>query len=208
MDWVRWHDQYDDPESSLSRRLEVVKARIGMVLNLLPAGPIRVLGMCSGDGRDIFPVLAAHPRRTDVSGRLVELDETLSGRARELAPPGIEVVKGDAGDSQLYEAAAPANLVLCCGVLGNISDADVKSTIASWRFLCSPEAYVVWTRAGDEVNDLRQQVRDWVASSGFREVTWDGDPPETYGVGVAQFVAQPESFRRVRMFTFGDGGAQ
>lgn len=204
VDWVEWHKAYDNPDASLSRRLQIVRARIGEILDRLPNGPIRLLAMCSGDGRDILPVLVAHPRGRDVSGRIVELDERLVRRARKVAPPGIEIVQGDAGTSDAYQGAAPADLVMCCGVFGNVTGAEVQSTIAAWRFLCSPSAFVIWTRAGNDAHDPRPQVREWVVSAGFREVSWDGELAETYGVGVSQLVVQPEPFspgERIFQFT-------
>ena len=45
-----------------------------------------------------------------------------------------EVVIGDAGISDAYEGACPAHLVLSCGVFGNVSPQDIRSTIASWRW--------------------------------------------------------------------------
>src|SRR5512146_3126936 len=145
MDWVHWHDDYDNPDSPLSRRLGVVRMRIAEALDRAPAGPIRVVSMCAGDGRDLLPVLAAHPRGSDVSGRLVELDSRLVERARLSAPASIEVVCGDAGASDAYEGAVPVDLLLCCGVFGNITEADIRNTIECWSILCAPGATVMWT---------------------------------------------------------------
>lgn len=202
IDWVKWHEEYDDPESSRARRLGVVQRRIREFLDGAPKGKIRILGMCAGDGRDLLGVLNSHPRVQDAVGSLVELDETLARRARALAPPQIEIRCSDAGVSDAYAGACPADLVLSCGVFGNISSEDVRTTIASWRFLCTLGATIIWTRAGDSEYDPRAQVRRWVIESGFEEVAWDGEP-ETYGVGVARLAVSPEPFRQgVRMFNF------
>ena len=72
MDWIAWHKKYEDPASSLSRRLIAVRRRISEALDQFPAGRIRVASMCAGDGRDLFGILENHPRAKDVSGRLVE----------------------------------------------------------------------------------------------------------------------------------------
>lgn len=63
-DCVDWHRKYDDPDSSLPRRLRVV------------------------------------------------------------------VVCGDASVTSAYVGAVPADLVLLCGIFGNISDADIRATVA------------------------------------------------------------------------------
>src|SRR5690242_4741082 len=52
-DWVQWHRGYDDPLHPLARRLEIVVGLIRRQLDTAPAGPIRVLSLCAGDGRDL-----------------------------------------------------------------------------------------------------------------------------------------------------------
>src|SRR5512142_1447794 len=144
VDWMQWHGDYDDPDSALARRLELVRGRIVEALDRAPAGPIRVVSMCAGEGRDLLPVLQTHPRAGDVSGRLVELDPRLVERARAVAPAAIEVVCSDAGISDAYEGAVPVDLLLCCGVFGNITKADIRNTIDAWHMLCAPQATVIW----------------------------------------------------------------
>jgi hypothetical protein len=199
--WIQWHKKYDDPESHLPRRLAVVRNRIAEALDHCPPGPIRVVSMCAGDGRDLLHVLQTHPRSADVSGRLVELDPSLAERARAAAPLRIEVSCRDAGESGAYHGAVPADLLICCGVFGNISDEYIRQTINAWLMPCAPGATVIWTRAKFEA-DLRDTVREWVKNSGFKEISFDG-APEPYGVGVAQMMREPMPYRKgVRFFTF------
>ena len=47
-DWHAWHNAYDDPGSSLARRLAVVRARIADTLDAAPPGPLRAVSMCAG----------------------------------------------------------------------------------------------------------------------------------------------------------------
>jgi hypothetical protein len=200
-DWAKWHGNYDDPESTLSKRLVAVRRRIAEALDRAPGGPIRVASMCAGDGRDILGVLESHPRAGDVSGRLVEWDQRLVERARASAPPAIEVVQGDAGNSDAFEEATPVNLLLCCGVFGNITEADIRNTINSWPMLCAPEATVIWTRGAFD-DDLRPQIRAWVKQAGFEELSFDGEH-ERYGVGVAKMPRASEPYRKgVTFFRF------
>ncbi|MEQ1787321.1 MAG: SAM-dependent methyltransferase, partial [Acidimicrobiales bacterium] len=65
-DWVAWHAPYDDPGSNLARRLRWVQRRIRLALDDALPGPIRVLSLCAGQGRDLLEVLPDHPRRGDV----------------------------------------------------------------------------------------------------------------------------------------------
>jgi hypothetical protein len=75
-DWQLWHTPYDDRTSALSARLSVVQEQLSRALDRAPSGPLRLLSLCSGQGRDVLPVLAQHPRGRDVTGRLVELDRS------------------------------------------------------------------------------------------------------------------------------------
>src|SRR5271154_2837323 len=72
--WVAWHDAYDDPSSPLSARLATVQSHIEEALDRAPAGEVRVVSICAGQGRDLVGVLAGHRRRTEVRARLVEAD--------------------------------------------------------------------------------------------------------------------------------------
>lgn len=200
-DWVQWHESYANPDSTLSRRLEVVRRRIAEALDRSAAGPIRMASICAGDGRDILSVLQSHPRAGDVSGRLVEWDQRLVDRARASAPPAIEIVCGDAGNSDAYGGAVPVNLLLCCGVFGNITESDIRNTINSWPMLCARQATVIWTRGAFD-HDLRPQIREWVKSTGFEELSFDGEN-EKYGVGVAKMIRDSEPYRKgVQFFRF------
>ncbi len=201
MDWVQWHGDYDDPNSALSRRLKIVRMRSAEALDRAPAGTIHVASMCAGEGRDLLPVLQNHPRARDVVGRLVELDPRLVERARASAPATIEVVCGDAGASDVYEGAVPVDLLLCCGVFGNITEADIQTTIACWSMLCAPQATVIWTRHARQP-DLRPLIRQWVKLAGFEELSFDGTNAE-YGVGVAKMIRASQPYRRgVHFFSF------
>ena len=200
-DWISWHKQYETPDSPLAQRLAIVRQRISEALDRCPPGPIRVVSMCAGDGRDLLGVLETHPRAADVRGLLVELDASLAERAQAAAPPGIAVACRDAGESDAYAGAVPADLVLCCGVFGNISDQDIRATINAWPMLCAPGATVLWTR-GAFKRDIRNDVRQWVEAAGFTELSFDG-APQFYGVGAAKMVGAPVSYRTgVRFFTF------
>ncbi|MEJ3742232.1 hypothetical protein WEI85_02880 [Actinomycetes bacterium KLBMP 9797] len=192
-DWADWHAQYDDPQSTLPRRLIAVQSQIRAFLDERPPGPLRMVSMCAGQGRDILGVLADHPRRHDVTGRLVELnpdlaaDATTSARAAGLA--GIEVRVGDAAQSDSYAGAAPADLVLACGIFGNITNAAIKRTVGFLPQLCAAGATVIWTRHRDEP-DLVPTVCDWFTASGFA-LRWLSDKSEPYGVGVHTLTVEP-----------------
>ncbi|HXZ99511.1 MAG TPA: class I SAM-dependent methyltransferase [Candidatus Binatia bacterium] len=204
-EWVEWHRGYDS-EGSLSRRLEEVKARLGEALDSSPAGLIRVISICAGDGRDLLGVLGTHPRRDDVSARLVELEPLLARRARERAEQlhleRVEVVCADASTTDAFRGAVPADIVLACGIFGNVTDQDVRRTIELLPELCAPGATVVWTR-GRFVPDLTPAIRSWFAAAAFIELAFVPIPGGTASVGVERLSGQPRPYRPgVRLFTF------
>ena len=195
-DWVDWHRAYDEPGSRLSQRLAAVQ---GFVREALDGGAHRVVSLCAGEARDLLGVVGDRP----VTGRLVELEPVLAARARAAAPPGIEVVEADAGDTSSLAGAVPADLVLLCGIFGNVRDADVERTCRLAPMLCAPGAVVVWTRHTTPP-DLNRSIERWLEESGFGEVAVVGPPDLGYGVGRARLVSDPVPFRAgVRLFRFG-----
>ena len=189
-DWVAWHEAYDD-DTPLHRRLITVQRRIREALLERPAGPIRVVSACAGEARDLLGALVDHPRATDVRGRLVELDLELARRAAASAPPGIEVVCADAGSTDAYLGSVPADLVLVCGVFGNIGDGDVRQTVRALPTLCAAGAIVFWTRHR-RPPDLTPDIRGWFADAGFEEMSFDAPADVEWSVGVHRFVADPQ----------------
>lgn len=205
-DWLAWHGAYDDPGSPLTRRLRTVRQRIEVALGRIPPGPVRAVSLCAGQGRDLLGVLHGHPRRAEVTARLVELDVRNTTAAAEMAEriglTGIEVQARDASLTDAYLGAVPADLVLVCGVFGNITDADIERTISILPQLCAPGAFVVWTR-NRQPPDITSQVCLWFEKAGFEE-EWVSPRGETgYGVGMHRYTGPLVPLRPgVRMFTF------
>lgn len=189
--WVAWHRPYEDPDSPLSARLRAVQDGVRAALDQCAPGPIRIVSICAGQGRDVIDVVAAHPRRADVRARLVELDADLVAFARARAAAAgvgelIDVVEGDASLAGSYAGALPADLVLICGVFGNISDADIRATVSRLPSFCAPGATVIWTRHR-RAPDLTPTVRAWFVESGFVEQTFVAPEPFILSVGCHRF---------------------
>ncbi|RZB18170.1 SAM-dependent methyltransferase [Streptomyces sp. F001] len=205
MDWHAWHNAYDIPDSYFGQRLALVQHRIRLALDTAPPGPLTAVSLCAGQGRDLIGVLADHPRRSDVRARLVELDERNATAARRAAAAaglsGVEVVVGDASLTDHYAGLVPADLVLVCGTLGNITDADVERTLDHCTQLCRRGGTVVWTR-NRKAPDLVPQVCAWLEERGFERL-WVSDPALMQGVGAHRFTGEPRPLARgERMFTF------
>jgi hypothetical protein len=106
------------------------------------------------------------PARRDVRATLIELDDHNVRAARERVAaaglPKVEVIEGDACTTDIYQGHVPAQIVLVCGLFGNLSDADIRRTIRHLPMLCTERASVLWTRGGY----LAEQIRSWFLATG------------------------------------------
>lgn len=191
MDWVAWHTAYDDPSSALSGRLHRVQRHLSLALDQAPAGSLRLLSLCAGQGRDVLGVLPGHPRRGDVSAVLVEFDSRNAEAARRSAAQAglgqVEVRQADASRVEGFADALPADVLLLCGIFGNISDSDIKRTVEAAPALCADGAAVIWTR-NRGWPDLTAALRAWFTEQGFDEIAFDTiearKPFSPLGIGV------------------------
>jgi hypothetical protein len=205
MDWHAWYGQYDDENSSLSRRLRVVQRRLVDLVDGEP--PVRrVLSLCAGDGRDILPVVARLPNERRPELLLVEIDPALAAAAeRRAVDVGVAatVIVGDAGLATTWRNVGPVDLLMLCGIFGNISETDIRTTIRASRGMLAPGGNVMWTRGRFAPDpDLRPQIRTWFREAGFREIAFDSEPAG-YGVGVNRVTSHlPATPVPERLFAF------
>jgi hypothetical protein len=204
-EWVEWHRRYDEDPTMRDRLAEVQRCIWG-ALDRAPPGPVRVASACAGDGRDLIGVLERHPRGPEVRARLVELSPELAQRGRDRATAagvsGVEFFVGDAGLAASYAGAVPANLLLLCGIFGNITEDDLRNTVRRAPELCAPGATVVWTRGRFEP-DLTPTIRRWFEEAGFRGVSFVTIDGSTKSVGSGVLSVEPPPYRPLgRLFTF------
>ncbi len=215
-DYRDWHHRYDDPNSSLSWRLQRVRRYVDDALDRLSVG-VRLLSVCSGDGRDVLGVLAERGDASRVSAVLLELHSDLAQQARDAASMAglsqVEVRNVDASRVEAYREAVPADVVLMVGVFGNIADADVWRLIAFAPQLCRPGAALVWSRGrkfgrelpGVTAGDLNDEVRARFAAAGFEELEYEthegGGRP---ALGLLRYAGPPVELRpdQSTLFTF------
>jgi Putative methyltransferase len=192
-DWHAWHLDYDRPDSELSRRLAHVQDRIRIALNDAPPGPLRLVSVVAGQGRDVIPVLASHPRGRDVTGLLVELDPRNTAAARYAADAagitGLEVVTGDAADLDHYRPYAPADVVVMCGLFGNISHEDIRRMVGLAVPLTKRGGTVIWTR-GKHGLDMVPTISGWFADEGFEEL-FVSDSANSFRVSAHRSLVDP-----------------
>jgi hypothetical protein len=209
-DWWEWHRLYDTPGSPLQIRTEVVHRRIREFLDSRGPGIIRIVSPCAGQGRELVPVIAEHPRRPDVRARLVELDPRNVAEACDRVEGlrldwNVEVVCADASVTDAYAGAVPADLVVMCGIFGCIDDADAQHTVELLPELCAAGATVVWTLQPTQLKRTAS-IRRWFEESGFREQSFESPALEASWVGVNRFAGAVRPLKRgVRLFTFPSG---
>jgi hypothetical protein len=207
---VAWHEAYDDPSSALSARLQLVQAHLAAAIDRAPAGPVRLVSLCAGQGHDVIGVLDDHPRRGDVSAVLVEADTDNAAAARELATGAglaqVEVRRADASRVASFADALPAGVLLLCGIFGNVSEPDIEHTIAAAATFVTPGATVIWTRHR-RPPDRTPRFRALFTAAGFEEIAFGS--PETapqIGVGAARFrgtaTPAPAVWPEEPLFTF------
>jgi hypothetical protein len=211
--WVRWHHAYDSPDSPLRYRLAVVQQAVRDALDAAPPGRVRIGSLCAGRGLDVIDVLAEHPRAADVRACLVELDPVLAAdgarAAAALAHGQVEVLARDASTTDALAGIVPVDVLLLCGIFGNVSETDIRRTVQLTPTLLAPGATVIWTRHR-RPPDLTPTICEWFAEAGFTERSvHTPDPNGVIGVAVHRLAADPAPFRPgQRLFTFvGDGSA-
>jgi hypothetical protein len=197
-DYVSWHEEYEQPGSALHLRLLAVRELVATALDQLPPGPIRAVSMCAGQGRDLLPVAHRHRRGVDLAGRLVELDPGNVAIARQdierFGLEGLEAVEGDAGWSDLYAGATPADLILACGIFGNIRDEDVEKTVKFLPAMGAPGAWVIWTRFPRD-DGIIFTIQNWFLDAGFEPQALVVPEVKMFGVGAARLTGDPAPFR-------------
>jgi hypothetical protein len=186
-DWVAWHRDYGDPASGLSARLRCVQRHLSRALDEVAAGPVRLVSLCAGQGHDVIGVLPGHRRRADVSAMLVEADPHNAELARRRATAAgldqVEVRQTDASWPSAYADTLPADVLLLCGIFGNVSDADIERTAAAAPTLCAAGASVIWTRHR-KAPDLTPRIRAWFTAAGFDEIAFEAvDTTMAVGAG-------------------------
>jgi SAM-dependent methyltransferase len=179
MDWTHWYKHYD-ATPRIQARLRVVQRQIIEFVNECPAGPITIVSVCSGDGRDLVGALADHPRRNGVAAWLLDAHADTFDRGKEAArAAGLErqlhFVLADATRADSYRDIVPADLVLISGVLGHLRPDGVASLLSALPMLCKPGGGVILNR-GLLLNDGARQVpaiRQILRSTGFEEMDYE-----------------------------------
>jgi len=115
---------------------------------------------------------------------------------------GVEVLPADAGLTDSCAGAVPAEIVVACGIFGNIAGSDIQATVAALPSLCAPGALVVWTRHR-RPPDLTPAIRSWFGQAGFGEEAFDTSRDGFMSVGAHRLTGEPAALvPGQRLFTF------
>src|SRR5258708_10899150 len=197
-DWVAWHQAYEDPASGLSARLRSVRRHLSRAVDQAAPGPVRLVSLCAGQGHDVTGVLEDHPRRGEVTAVLVEADPRNTELARRRAAAAgldqVHVRQSDASRPATFADALPADVLLLCGIFGNVSDDDIGRTAAAAPALCAEGATVIWTRHRHPP-DLTPRIRTWFTDAGFDEVAFDILDTTTLAAGGVGRLRRPSRAR-------------
>ncbi len=193
MDWDHWYQQYDQ-SPSLQARLGIVREQIAATLDQCAAGPINILSICAGDGRDVVGALAGHARRADVAAWLLDTHAESIARGQAAAAAAalegpLHVRQCDAGRAQSYGDLERADLVMLSGFLGHLRHDEAAGLIASLPMLIKPGGAVLWNRHL-VMNDGRTQVpaiRALLQQASFEETYFQTTAEDGFAVGRARF---------------------
>lgn len=205
-DWKKWHGYYDDNGSSLAKRLRLVQGAISSTLPDELESTYQIIDICSGDGRDLIEVLSQYPSKNQVHSYLVEIDPRLAEESKKAATassvPNVDVATGDASLMRIYKDVFPADLILLCGIFGNVSNEDVTSMIRALPQLSQKGTKVIWTR-NMRSPEFTLEIRDLFVAAGFGEIAFQLTSDNSYAVGIYEYtgVAQPLD-EDLRLFTF------
>jgi len=197
MNWDAWHKNYDNLPG-LQERLRLVVEQTVAALDACPPGPIRIISLCAGDGRDVVGALQNHPRRRDVTAWLLDNHTETIARGRVIAREAglgeqLRFVEADASLARNYAGAVPADIVLLSGFLGHLRHENVPGLIAGLPMFCKPGGWVIWNRhlllhdGGAQVPAIRKCFQ----RTKFEEAFFEAPEPNGFAVGRVKFAGQP-----------------
>lgn len=189
-DWYAWHAPYDQLHTAETDRLAQVQEAISAALDAAPPGRLSAVSACSGQARDLLPLLIDHPRGRDIDALMIELDPLnasfLHGALGSTALTSVDVVVADAGAAASYAGHVPAELLLMCGVFANIDLKTARHTISRLGELVAPAGTVIWTTYGDSIDDADDVLAAFAAAD-FTPVSLARAADGTWLVAVHRF---------------------
>jgi hypothetical protein len=192
--WRVWNDWPQEvyQRQSYQQRLAKVQEHFAECLDNAPRGPVRVLSLCAGDGRDVIGVLSSHPRRFDVTAWLVESNwNSVAIGVRHAASAGLEksvnFLCGDATLNVTYKNIAPAEIVLLCGVWGHVAANQRALLVDGIASLCKFEGAVIWTRGLVPKMSRLLEIQSHFAGLAWNKVRLSTTPDQKWAIATYRY---------------------
>ena len=193
--WSDW------PERAYGRqryqqRLETVQKHLAECLDIAPPGPLRIVSICAGDGRDVIGVLRSHARREDVTAWLVELSpESVAHGICQATSAGLEsrvtFLNEDATIYETYKNIAPADIVLACGVWGHVPPEGRMPFVRALASFCKPGGCMLWSRGVAKGMQHLRVVESLFSSPPWEKVALSFTPDNKWAVAIHRYCGPP-----------------
>ena len=208
--WNGWPERAYQ-QDRYRQRLSAVQDQLAECLDHAPVGPVRIISVCAGDGRDAISVLTTHPRRHDVSAWLVEQDRrSILDGTRRAANFGlantVTFLNGDATDYATYQRIAPADIVLLCGVWGHVPTLERVPLVRALTALCKARGVVIWTRGISTGLERLHEIQSKFATSSWELGRVSITPDKKWAVVIHRYLGLPNTLPTSgRLFHFRTG---
>jgi hypothetical protein len=189
--WSGWPDRAYQ-RNRYQQRLSAVQQHLIECLETAPRDSLRILSLCAGDGRDVVSVLRSHPRRTNVSAWLVEIDRrSVAIGMQNVESAGlvdsVRFLNEDATDYATYANIPPSHITLACGVWGHVPTQERASFVHAIACLCQPGGSVIWTRGVSKGMDRLHQILSHFTPACWEEVRVSLTPDKGFAVATHRY---------------------
>jgi SAM-dependent methyltransferase len=205
--WSSWPEEAYR-QNRYHQRLLTVQEHLAECLDVVAQGPVRILSICAGDGRDVVNVIGSHPRRTDVCASLVELDgRSVAAGKSETARAGltgeVHFFNADATVFETYASLPSADIVLLCGVWGHVPTDERLQLVRGIAALCKPGGKVIWTRGVSQGLIRFDEIRSVFARAAWEMVRVSITSDNGWAVVTSRYRGRPSELpANGRMFHF------
>jgi hypothetical protein len=189
--WSGWPDKAYQREG-YQQRLQAVQEHLAECLDDAPAGPVRILSMCAGDGRDVIGAVRAHRRRKDVAAWLVELNSQSVELGKGYSvnaglERSLKFINADATVYETYKSIGAADIVLVCGVWGHVPANEKTLLVKAVSTLCKPGGAVIWTRGTSKGIARVREIEALFAGSWWNKGRVTYTPDATWAIATYRY---------------------
>jgi hypothetical protein len=189
--WSGWpQDAYR--RQHYQQRLRAVQSHLAECLDQAAPGPVRIVSLCAGDGRDVIGVLQMHRRRNDVAATLVELNgPSVAEGLRQVHVARLEksvrFIHRDATDYSTYKGLVPCDILLVCGVWGHVPPWERAALIGALATFSKPAGCVIWTRGVSKGMARMDEIQSQFAGPTWERLRLSFTPDDQWVVGTHRY---------------------